>query len=420
MRAETEMAPRSWNWVAHGSLARPVAEGATGRIAAIDIVRGLAIVAMACANAAGMLLELPHPLWLRLFGGVAAPIFVTLAGMMVAMSAASGRRRAWSFVRRGAFLIMVAALLDACLTGWLPFAGFDVLYVVGLSLPLAFVLARAPVWLRWVVPLGVLALTPLVQWRLGYRLAMPMVPLETPPGEWPGLVSDAGLRFVVDGWFPLFPWLGFALLGVALESWRRHPEPVLRFDARPGLIVLPLGILAWLLAPGEMATRNGYSEPFYPATIGYMITSVGLLLLLLPTASLWAPGLAGRMLQRLGGCSLFLYVAHLVLLERIWHPLVGSDMELVPFLNVCVALLLTLWGLAAWYQEIRQWHRDRGLRGRELVAFAASQWNQSTLGGRLRLPNLGKAVPENRSAPAGPGVELVATQAERPATIELP
>ena len=166
--------------------------------------------------------------------------------------------------------------------------------------------------------------------------------------------------------------------------------------------MLAVGIFVWALAPGDMATRKGYSEPFYPANLGFMTSSVGVLILLLPTAGLWAPGLAGRMLERLGRCSLFLYVAHLVLLDRVWLPVVGSDLELVPFLNVFAALLLTLWGLAAWYQEIRQFLRERQLSVRDLAKLFTETGSLGAALGRLARRILPAPLPAPRSVAGEP------------------
>src|SRR5262245_51031015 len=58
----------------------------------IDVLRGLAVFMMVAANLAASALEGPHPLWFRLYGSFAAPLFVLLSGMMVAYTA---RRKAY-------------------------------------------------------------------------------------------------------------------------------------------------------------------------------------------------------------------------------------------------------------------------------------------------------------------------------------
>ena len=76
-RSGTSVAPPSEPPAAGGADAGRVGGG---RLAAIDLLRGLAIVMMVAANAAAVILRGPHPFGFRLFGSFAAPIFVTLAG----------------------------------------------------------------------------------------------------------------------------------------------------------------------------------------------------------------------------------------------------------------------------------------------------------------------------------------------------
>src|SRR3954467_15585140 len=62
-----------------------------GRLAWVDLLRGLAIASMVAANAGAQVLRAPHPLAFRLLGSLAAPTFVTLAGMMVAHATRADR-----------------------------------------------------------------------------------------------------------------------------------------------------------------------------------------------------------------------------------------------------------------------------------------------------------------------------------------
>jgi peptidoglycan/LPS O-acetylase OafA/YrhL len=191
----------------------------------------------------------------------------------------------------------------------------------------------------------------------------------TPPADWLSLVPDALQRLGVDGWFPLFPWLGFALFGVLLERWRRQPDVALRPDARLALLLMAVGGLLWWLAPGPLETRKGYSELFYPPTMGYIVTAAGLVLGLVATSARWGTSPAGMLLQPLGRCSLFLYLAHLMLLELVWHPLFGRELELGEYLSATCALAMLVWVLAAWLAALKTTLRDRGVRLPGVLAF---------------------------------------------------
>jgi uncharacterized membrane protein len=59
---------------------------ASNRNIAIDAIRGLAIFTMVGANMAASVAAHPHPCGLRLYGSFAAPLFILLSGMMVALT----------------------------------------------------------------------------------------------------------------------------------------------------------------------------------------------------------------------------------------------------------------------------------------------------------------------------------------------
>lgn len=108
----------------------------------IDALRGVAILMMLAAHLARDVLATPHPLWLRAYGSLAAPLFITLAGMMVGRTAARKHQPASYYVKWGAMIVAVAVALDVFLWGLYPFVTFDVLYLIGFSVPLAALFTR--------------------------------------------------------------------------------------------------------------------------------------------------------------------------------------------------------------------------------------------------------------------------------------
>src|SRR5215471_9562416 len=83
----------------------------SSRDVTIDVLRGLAIFLMVAANLAASSLEEPHPLWFRLYGSFAAPLFVLVSGMMVAYSTLRKGYGLRHFLARGAVVILIAVLL---------------------------------------------------------------------------------------------------------------------------------------------------------------------------------------------------------------------------------------------------------------------------------------------------------------------
>jgi uncharacterized membrane protein len=289
----------------------------------IDILRGVAILTMVAANLAASALEGPHPLWFRLYGSFAAPFFVLVSGMMVAYSV---RRKGYSlghFAARGAIVIGIAALLEVVIWKFYPFVSVDVLYLIGVSLPLVCLALRMSRPARWTIVAVIFLMTPILQYAIGYADYPTEVPLSGDPRD----ALDATSVFnhwLLDGWFPLFPWLGFALLGAQLADLRvSHASGAtgwLRSAPAAGLAIAGSGILIWWLYPGDLMTRAGYSELFYPPTLGFIMTASGLAIVLLamidrnPGLVVYGP------LRLLGESALLMYLLHIVLIKYVIAP----------------------------------------------------------------------------------------------------
>src|SRR3989344_8074386 len=102
----------------------------------IDILRGLAIFTMVAANMSAHSYQEPHPYWFRIYGSFAAPTFVFLAGLMVSFTTFYKTYPLSYFLKRGVAIICIAACIDMLCWGAVPFVTYDVLYVIGLSLPI--------------------------------------------------------------------------------------------------------------------------------------------------------------------------------------------------------------------------------------------------------------------------------------------
>lgn len=284
-------------------MSEPGLPTARARSHAIDALRGAAIVTMFAANLAGPCLRPPHPLWLRVYGSFAAPTFVLLAGMMTAL--ASRPAALPRLLQRSVLLVALAAGIDLLCWGVEPFQTFDVLYLLGLALPLVGLCARLPLMLHVAIASAILLATPWLHRAVGYG---PLLP-EHLAYPWP-----TWRRLLIDGWFPIFPWLGVALLGGAFGRWNLLAEPRRRWLLPVGAGLTALGALAWWLWPPAIVTRQGYSELFYPASLQYLAMAVGAVLLALGAFARLPPRFSLTWLVVLGRSSLLLYVAHVALI----------------------------------------------------------------------------------------------------------
>src|SRR5262249_21376533 len=294
---------------------------------------------MVAANLAGPVLAAPHPLWLRLYGSFAAPLFVLLSGMMVAVTGTSRARPLTYFCARGATVMLVAAPVDVVILQILPFTSMDVLYLIALGIPLCALSLRLPSAARWTVAVLVFAATPALQSTLGYTPYPTEMFLDGRPTVVVAAQTPIVNHWLVDGFFPIFPWAGFALLGVALGAgqWRRGGLSL------GSLGVLVVGCVVWLRWPGPLLVRGGYSELFYPPTGGFVVvTAVGVIVVLFWAVDRRPSWFGADPLRALGESSLAMYLLHLVVIRYAIKPLWAPRVELPAFLVLYAGLVGTL------------------------------------------------------------------------------
>jgi len=312
----------------------------------IDVLRGLAVLTMIAANGASYLLAEPHPFWFRMYGSFAAPTFITLSGLMVAFAVQKKDYGFRHFATRGLIVIGAGAFLDMAVWRLYPFTYFDVLFVIGLSIPLAHLFLRiANERIRWLIILLIFAVTPLLRGALGYtdyptEIAFPFKIVVA--AEHPTHILN---HLLVDGWFPLFPWVGFSLLGANTFALRSSYS---RLTSGQKLLVgavaassVAMGFVLWKVFPTALATRHGYSEVFYPPTTGYVFMAIGIMVLAFATVDIKPDAVVFGPLRAMGSTSLFIYLLHYALLEYVLQN-VWEELSLADYLLVYLGFALTM------------------------------------------------------------------------------
>ncbi len=293
----------------------------------VDLLRGLAIAVMVAANLVPFLLLPPAPFWLRVAASVAAPLFIFLSGMMVALSFRLKKHTFSYFLVRGGFVVLLGALLDLLAWGAVPFLDFDVLYLIGISLPLSYLFLKLELRERMLVFLSILMATPLMQVFFGYSglpLQVPLIPVLSGSALPAG--TDILRQWLIEGWFPVFPWLAVALLGAHTGTYRWQENGIRSFvDQKLALLsggTLVIGALFWYYMPGPALTPYGFAELFYPPTMGFLLFITGLIFCLFIIADwLVTTQLTLEPLQVLGQCSLAIYVVHTLIIDLCVLPL---------------------------------------------------------------------------------------------------
>jgi uncharacterized membrane protein len=331
----------------------------------LDALRGLAVFLMIEQHVGIWLWKGPEPgksivdypllVGFNALGGGAAPLFVCLAGVGSALFAATGRARCdRTMVRRGLVLMLFGLALNLATPSWFSWGSWFVLHMMG------FAMALAPVWRR----MSTSALLSLCAIVLVATVAAQLW-LETPTmldnKRMRDLTLGGGMfrLALVEGQFPIFPWLTFYLAGFVAGRWIRadRPWPIIAmamgFIALGGLGNLLYKGLVWsgTLSPEVMRVlfrAFGLHLGFFPASIAIVGLLLGGALLLVGAMTWWErtrPLTAVNPLVTMGRVSLTLLMLHVPLFRELTRPLklwrgLSAETTLIVVLAVIAAALV--------------------------------------------------------------------------------
>ena len=222
----------------------------TPRFAAVDMLRGLAMVWMTAFHFCFDLqyfgywrADLLHdPFW-TLQRTAIVSLFLLCAGLgqAIALQQGQGWRR---FARRWGQIAGCALLVSAGSYAMFPqsYIYFGILH--GMALMLLLLRAAAPRLGHALLPLGALALALpwAAAWAHGQWPALDF--LNDRSWNWLGLISR---KPFTEDYAPLFPWLGVLCWGLAAGQWLllHRAQPLQRWSQRLARLA-PLRALAWL------------------------------------------------------------------------------------------------------------------------------------------------------------------------------
>jgi uncharacterized protein len=335
------------------------------REAGLDIARALAVLGMMLVNFDAVLV--PHhgashhahegiaAELIAAISGRAAALFAILAGVGLGLIARGGqldergrarvRTKLWA---RSVVLAFCGALL---LVVW----PADILHFYALYIAIAAaVLWVGDRWLAWLVTLLAVGFVPLsLLWDYDTSWeAMHLVhPLLAP--------SSLAERFLFSGYHPLFPWLGFVLLGVLLVRRRRLWQAgTLRWSAA---LAIGSELFAASLQHAPLPERAAIlfdrfplpPTPLFALSAG--ATGVALVAIMIRVAPR-LPTKGAALLSATGRMSLTLYVSHALVLA------IAAGLGAGGALSPAVALLFALLSFALGTLFASGWlaHRAQG------------------------------------------------------------
>jgi uncharacterized membrane protein len=334
------------------------------RLLALDALRGIAVFLMIEQHVGIWLWQGPgrgqsqgnFPLLVgfNALGGMAAPLFVTLAGMGSALFAATQRPRTdVTLVRRGLVLMLFGLALNFMTPSWFSWGSWFVLHMMGLAM------ALAPVWRRLPNPALLVACGVVLVATVAVQLWLPTpIPLHNDRMENTGLPGGPLRLALAEGQFPILPWLSFYLAGFVAGR--------LVQAGRMGRVAL-LGLaFAAVGGGGRLLLVSGVRHPwlerafelhlgFYPASVaivGLLLGGALLLIALVAWVETRRPIAEGNPLVTLGRASLTLLMLHVVLFREASRP-IGWWRNLSAELALTVIFVF----LALAIVGTRQWQR---------------------------------------------------------------
>jgi uncharacterized membrane protein len=380
------------------------ATNAPARLAYIDWLRGVAILVMIGAHtfdAWTLPAERLRPWYGRIviIAGMAAPLFLFLAGVGVALSAAAHVRRgrtnaaASSLVqRRGwqvfgfAFLFRLQSFVLGAFAAPANLLKVDILNVMGPAIAIAGMIwgfARTrllkAVWLSAAAILIALS-TPILRGS-GWLDVLP------DPIEWYFQPSKG------RGTFTFLPWSAFvfagAVLGTAIDGASAGAIRVQGRSFSPAIFQFAVATAgATLFAGGVWAALQPMLFPgayFWTTSPAYVAVRVGLMLLMVAVAWLWTsrPWRARdhrAPLEIFGAGSLFVYWVHVELVYGFATRPLRRQLTLEQGVVGWLAMSAAMYALLLGWNRSRSWR----LRQRESIvrSFKSKGWTQNPVPGR--------------------------------------
>jgi uncharacterized membrane protein len=300
--------------------------------------------------------------WAMIVGGFAAPSFLFLAGVALALAAGSRIRRgrtaaqAAALARRRALQIVGLAFLFR-LQSWLVSGGdpaqtllkVDILNIMGLAMLGAAILwglGRSR-WDRFAWLVGATALIAMITPPVRSAPSLSLIP---DPVEW-------YLRPIPGrGTFTLFPWAGFLVAGTAVGLWldgTRTAADEQRINVGFAVVGIALGVAAYA---ASFLPSIYHDASFWTTSPTFFFLRLGILIAALPVAYIWNELMKGRsFLQEFGRASLFVYWIHVELAYGVLTGPIHKTLTLGQAFLAYALFTIALFGAAKLKDQIVDW-----------------------------------------------------------------
>lgn len=300
------------------------------RITSLDLLRGIAVILMvqqhtgywfwqSGGSISSLITKYPVMVILNGLGGLAAPLFIALAGAGTSLSFAAAKSDREIFMR-GILLIVFGYMLNIMTPAWFAPWSWYVLHLIGLGMCLSSLLRRVNSTVLFIIALIIVASSVAL-------LSYYTMPRYFSNSFMRGTCSAAGILKLAafSGNFPVFPWMALFILGILTGRWISSGRYI-NILKTAGAVLLSAALL-FLLKQGNFALFsntwgsrllmvNLYMYPAYP--VQFMVLSAVSLLLIY---SLLIAGVKytinpGNIVVLTGRVSLSIFIIHIAVIRN--------------------------------------------------------------------------------------------------------
>lgn len=308
------------------------------RSESVDFMRSIAIVIMIFANSFAYFLDNKSILWLRILFSLAAPLFIFLSGYSFYVSFCK-KNSIGMKLKQVILLFISSVFIDVVIWDILPFQTFDVLYLIATSILINVLILIFNWKIKLIFAILIIIITPFLISKFNYQFSNEELKFNY---IFDSKFKIADLfkcrRFLIDGWFPVFPWIAISIIGnVAANKSELIGKFIGTFKWL--IIVLFFICLYFVFNQKVQLIRKEYMEIFYPAYPLFLSLSLLFILLLIYTSEQLNYNLKFVILFcTLGRNSLFVYMLHLIIISNLINVISPSKIEN----NVLLSLIILI------------------------------------------------------------------------------
>ena len=268
----------------------------------INVLKSLAIVLMVFSNSAAYFFSSEVNVFFRIISSLAAPLFIFIAGANLIFSNEAHFKK---FLIRGAYLFVTAACIDVLIWRIVPFATFDVLYLISFGIIICGILRFGK---SFDLAFGIIFILTSFLLQSNYRFELEEFGLFEKDLFSSISIRSNFKRAFIDGWFPILPWIGFMFLG----RWAISIENALDKKVRVFSLIFFVSTFCLLTQSSLNPMRNNYIEIFYPVNGLFVLMSLAFLVSAISVTSYFSERTFFKLESKyiLGRKSLAVYILH--------------------------------------------------------------------------------------------------------------